>query len=122
MMRTDPGRRFRRRVNIIVSIVLGITFGVFVVGLARFSDRSEVAARLHRFGVLATGHVDFHEDVIWVLCGIALGAGVAWRGWRRDGSGQAAGLPKEDVLNRITADPKLRIIGRPERAPNGSAE
>jgi len=71
-----------------------------------FSNKSEVAAKVLRYGAQVTGHTDIAEDLVWFLCGIVVGAGVACYAWWRDSKAQAAGLEKEDVLNRLIASQK----------------
>ncbi|MGE5189435.1 MAG: hypothetical protein ACM3NF_05210 [Gemmatimonadota bacterium] len=106
---------FRRHAAVVMSFALGVAFGVFIVALAYFSDKSGVASRMVRFGAQATGHADIGEDLVWFFGGIAVGAAVASYAWWRDGRARAAGVEEENVLNRIAATPRLRVVGRRER-------
>ncbi len=109
----------RRHFHVVVSFAVGIAFGVSVFALVFFSNRSTIAARLLGYGVRATGHTDLDDDLLWFLAGIAVGAGVTCFAWWRDDKALAAGLDEEDVLNRITSDPRLKIAGRPHDPKEG---
>lgn len=103
-----------RHFNIVLSFVIGLTFGISILALAYFSTRNDVAAEALRYGVQITGHSDIDEDMVWFFCGILVGASVTCLAWWRDCKAQSVGLEKADVLNRLCADPKPRIVPRPE--------
>lgn len=107
----------RRHFYVVVSFTVGIAFGVSIFALVFFSNRSEIAARALGYGVRATGHTDLNDDLLWFLAGIAVGAGVTCFAWWRDDKALAPGLEEEDVLNRITSDPRLKIAGRRVNPP-----
>ena len=77
MMLVEFRRWIRRHANVVMSFVIGLTFGASVVALAHFSARSGVASRVLLYGVHATGHTDLDEDLIWFLGGLAVGEGQA---------------------------------------------
>lgn len=103
-----------RHFNIVLSFVIGLTFGISILALAYFSTRNDVAAEALRYGVQITGHSDIDEDMVWFFCGIVVGASVTCLAWWRDSKAQSVGLEKADVLNRLCADPKPRIVPKPE--------
>lgn len=103
-----------RHFNIVLSFVIGLTFGISILALAYFSTRNDVAAEALRYGVQITGHSDIDEDMVWFFCGILVGASVTCLAWWRDSKAQSVGLEKADVLNRLCADPKPRIVPKPE--------
>lgn len=109
----------RRHFNLVISFVIGTTFGSSIVALAYFSEKSKVAADILRYGTRVTGHRDLDEDLVWFLCGIVVGAGVTCYAWWRDANAQKAGLVKEDVLNRLVAGPTVGIVSRPENTRQG---
>jgi hypothetical protein len=109
-------RLIHRHFNIVLSFVIGLTFGISILALAYFSTRNEIAAEALRYGVQITGHSDIDEDMVWFFCGIVVGASATCLAWWRDSKAQSAGLEKADVLNRLCADPKPRIVPRPERS------
>ncbi len=104
--------RFRgwthRHFYVLLAFVAGVTFGVSVFALVRFSERSPVASRILRYGADATGNPDLDDDLVWFIAGSAAGAGIATLAAWRDGKARAAGLEEEDVLNRLIADPKSK--------------
>jgi hypothetical protein len=111
----DEFRRWiHRHFNVVLSFVVGVTFGISVLALAYFSSRNEVAAKALRYGVRITGHTDVDEDMVWFFCGIVVGASVACVAWWRDAKAQSAELEKADVLNRLITDPPPPIVRRPE--------
>ncbi len=105
-----------RHVNVVLSFVIGLTFGIFFLALAYFSTRNDVAAEVHRYGVQITRHFDFDEDMIWFFCGIVVGGSVTCLAWWRDSKAQSAGLEKADVLNRQFTDPAFPIVRSPENS------
>ena len=104
-----------RHFNVVLSFVIGLTFGISVLALAYFSTRDDVAAEALRYGVQITGHTDVNEDVVWFFCGIVVGASVTSLAWWRDNKVQSAGLEKADVLNRLFMDKTPPIVPKPER-------
>jgi hypothetical protein len=109
-------RWIHRHFNVVLSFVIGLTFGISILALAYFSTRSEVAAEALRYGVRITGHTDVDEDMAWLFCGIVIGAAVTCLAWWRDSEAQSVDLEKADVLNRLFADPPPPIAPRPERS------
>jgi len=103
-----------RHLNVVLSFVIGITFGISVLALAYFSTRNEVAAEALRYGVQITGHSDVDEDMVWFFCEIVVGASVTCLAWWRDSKAQPFDLEKADVLNRLFTDPPPTIVRRPE--------
>jgi len=108
-------RWIHRHFNVVLSFVIGATFGILIFAIAYFSTRSDVAAEALRYGVRITGHPDVGEDMAWFFCGIVVGASVTCLAWWRDGKAQSAGLEKGDVLNRLVRDPAPPIVRRPEK-------
>jgi hypothetical protein len=102
-------RWIHRHFNVVLSFVIGVTFGILIFAIAYFSTRSDIAAEALRYGVRITGHPDVGEDMAWFFCGIVFGASVTSLAWWRDGKGQSAGLEKGDVLNRLVKDPAPSI-------------
>jgi len=94
-----------RHFNVILSFLIGITFGICILALAYFSSRNDVAAEALRFGIRITHHSDVDEDMVWFFCGIVVGASVTCLAWWRDGKAKSAGLEEADVLNRLIRDP-----------------
>jgi hypothetical protein len=105
-----------RHFNVVLSFVIGITFGISILALAYFSTRDDVAAKALQYGVQITGHSDIDEDMAWLFCGIVVGASVTCLAWWRDGKAQSVGLEKGDVLNRLIRDPAPPIGRGPERS------
>jgi hypothetical protein len=95
----------RRHLNVVLSFLIGMAFGLAVLSLAFFSNRSTIAGDILNYGVRVTGHADIDEDLIWLFCGIVIGASVTCLAWWRDNHARTVGLRKEDVLNRLFADP-----------------
>ena len=114
-----PGR-FRRWIhrhgNVVLSFLIGITFGISVLALAYFSTRNDIAAQALRYGVQITRNADLDEDLAWFFCGSVVGASVTCLAWWRDSKTQTGSLEKADVLNRLVADPTPPIVRRPERS------
>lgn len=104
-MLDDSRDWIHRHTNAIMSFILGLTFGISVLALAFFESRSEVAAQVYQYGVQATGHADIGEDLIWLFCGIVVGASVTCLAWWRDHKARTVGLEKEHVLSRLLEDP-----------------
>ena len=102
----------RRHLIVVLSFMIGMTFGISVLAIAFFSKRNDTAAQMLRYGIQVTGHTDIGEDLIWLFCGIVIGASVACLAWWRDNKARTVGLEKADVLNRL-ADPG----GRSPRIP-----
>jgi hypothetical protein len=98
-------RWIRRRLNVVLSFVIGLSLGISILALAYFSTKNDVAAEALRYGVRITGHSDVDEDMAWFFCGIVVGASVTCLAWWRDGKAQSVGLEKADVLNRLFTDP-----------------
>ncbi len=109
-------RWIHRHFNVVLSFVIGITFGISIFALAYFSTRNDVAAEVLRYGVQITRHSDIDEDMVWFFCGIVVGASVTCLAWWRDSKAQPVGLEKADVLNRLFTDPPPPIVRRPERS------
>ena len=105
-----------RHFNVVLSFVIGATFGISILALAYFSTRNNVAAEALRYGVQITGHSDIGEDVAWFFCGIVVGASVTCLTWWRDSKAQSVGLEKGDVLNRLFTDPSPPIVRGPDRS------
>ena len=103
-----------RHINVVLSFLIGLTFGISVLALAYFSTRNDVAAGALRYGVQITGHSDIDEDMAWFFCGIVFGASVACLAWWRDSKTQSVGLEKGDVLNRLFTDRTSPTVRRPE--------
>ena len=95
----------RRHLNVVMPFMIGMTFGISTFALAFFYTRNRIAADIHRYGVQVTGHPDLHEDLVWLFCGIVIGATVACFAWWRDNKARTAGLENEHALNRLYADP-----------------
>jgi len=111
----DEFRRWiHRHFNVVLSFVIGLTFGISILALTYFSTRNEVAAEALRYGVQITRHPDVDEDMVWFFCGIVVGASVTCLAWWRDSKAQSVGLEKADVLNRLITDPTPPIVRRPE--------
>ena len=106
-----------RHFNVVLSFVVGLTFGISILALVYFSTRNDVAARALRYGVQITGDTDIAEDLLWFICGIVVGASVTCLAWWRDGKAQSVGLEKADVLNRIITDPTPPIVQKPKKSP-----
>ncbi len=109
-------RWIHRHFNVVLSFVIGLTFGISILALAYFSSRNDVAAKALRYGVQITGHTDIDEDMAWFFCGILVGASAICLAWWRDSKAQSAGLENADVLNRLPTDPTPPIVRRPERS------
>ena len=109
-------RWIHRHLNVVLSFVIGIAFGISILALVYFSTRNDVAAGALRYGVQITRHPDIDEDLVWFFFGIVVGASVACLAWWRDSKAQPAGLEKADVLNRLFTDPTPPIVRRPERS------
>ena len=107
-------RWIRRHVNVILSFMIGITFGISVLALAYFSTRNDIAAQALRYGVQVTRNADLDEDMAWFFCGSVVGASVTCVAWWRDSKRKTGGLEEADVLNRLFADPTPPIVRRPE--------
>jgi hypothetical protein len=104
----------RRHVNVVLSFMIGITFGISVLALAYFSTRNDIAAQALRYGVQVTRNADLDEDMAWFFCGSVVGASATCLAWWRDSRTQTGGLEKADVLNRLFADPTPPIVRKPE--------
>lgn len=107
-------RWVHRHFNVVLSFVIGFSFGISILALTYFSTRNEIAAGALRYGVQITGHSDVSEDMVWFFCGIVVGASVTCLAWWRDSKAQSVGLEKADVLNRLITDPTPPIVRRPE--------
>jgi len=105
-----------RHFNVVLSFVIGITCGIFILALAYFSTRNDIAAEALRYGVQITRNSDIDEDIAWFFCGSVFGASVTCLAWWRDSKTQSGDLEKADVLNRLFADPAPPIARRPERS------
>ena len=105
-----------RHFNIVLSFVIGLTFGISILALAYFSTRNDVAARALRYGVQITGETDIDEDLVWFFCGIVVGASVTCLAWWRDSKAKSVGLEKADVLNRLFKDSTPPIVRKPKRS------
>jgi len=103
-----------RHINVVLSFVIGLTFGIAILALAYFSTRNDVAAEALRYGVQVTGHSDVGEDMVWFFCGIVVGASVISLAWWRDSKAQSAELEKADVLNRLITNPAPKVVRKPE--------
>jgi hypothetical protein len=103
-----------RHLNVVLSFVIGITFGISILALAYFSTRNNLAAEALRYGVQVTRNPDLDEDLAWFFCGSVVGASVTCLAWWRDSKNQSAGLEKADVLNRLSKDPTPPIVRRPD--------
>ena len=103
-----------RHFNVVLSFLIGVTFGISILALAYFSSRNDFAAGALRYGVQITGHSDVGEDMAWFFCGSVVGASVTCLAWWRDSKAQSVGLEKGDVLNRLITDPTPPIARRPE--------
>lgn len=113
----EPFHRWiHRHFNVVMSFVIGITFGIGILALAYFSSRNDVTAEALRFGVQVTHHSDVGEDMIWFFCGAVVGASVTCVAWWRDGKAQSTGLEEADVLNRLFKYPEPRPGPGPERS------
>ncbi|MDD5762526.1 MAG: hypothetical protein PHP88_08485 [bacterium] len=112
-------RWIHRHFNVVLSFVIGVTFGISILAFSYFSTRNEVAAEALRYGVQITGHSDVDEDMVWFFCGIVVGASVTCLAWWRDVKAQSVGLEKADVLNRLFADPPPPIVRRPKEPLDG---
>ena len=109
-------RWIHRHLNVVLSFVIGLTFGISILALAYFSTRNDVAAEALRYGIQITGHSDIGEDIVWFFCGILVGASAICLAWWRDSEAQSVGLENADVLNRLITDPTPPIVRRPERS------
>lgn len=103
-------RWIHRHFNVVLSFVIGTTFGISILGLAYFSTGNDVAAEALRYGVRITGHSDVGEDMAWFFCGTVAGAAVTCLAWWRDSKAQSASLEKADVLNRLIRDPAPPVV------------
>ncbi|MDD1677334.1 MAG: hypothetical protein LUQ40_06325 [Methanomicrobiales archaeon] len=110
-------RWIHRHFSVVLSFVIGLTFGISVLALAYFSSRNDLAAKALRYEVQITGHSDIDEDMIWFFCGIVVGASVTCLVWWRDSKAQSVGLEKADVLNRAFTDPAAPIVRKPKGSP-----
>jgi len=115
-MPEEVRRWIHRHFNVILSFVVGITFGISVLALAYFSTRSNIAAEALRYGVQITRNSDLDEDMAWFFCGSVVGASVTCLAWWRDSKAQSVGLEKGDVLNRLFTDHSPPIGRGPERS------
>ena len=105
-----------RHLNLVLSFVIGLTFGISILAFAYFSTRSNIAAEALRYGVQITRNSDLDEDMAWFFCGSVVGASVTCLAWWRDSKAQSVGLEKGDVLNRLFTDPSPPIGRGPERS------
>lgn len=112
----------RRHLNVVLSFVIGITFGISILALAYFSTRNRIAAEAFRYGAQVTRNADLDEDMAWFICGGVVGASITSLAWWRDSKNQSAGLEKADVLNRLSADPNPPTVRRPERPRQSSGK
>jgi hypothetical protein len=120
---TEEVRRWvHRHFTVVLSFVIGVTFGISILALAYFSTRNDVAAEALRYGVRITGHSDVGEDLAWFFCGSVVGAAVTCLAWWRDSKAQSVGLEKGDVLNRLLTDPPPPIGRRAERSRRDTDE
>ena len=115
-MREEFRRWIHRHVNVVLSFMIGIIFGISILALAYFSTRSNIAAEALRYGVQITRNSDLDEDMAWFFCGSVVGASVTCLAWWRDSKAQSIGLEKEDVLNRLFTDPSPPSGRGPERS------
>jgi hypothetical protein len=106
-MRKEFRPWIHRHLNVVLSFVIGITFGISILALAYFSTRNNIAAEALRYGVRITGNADLDEDLAWFFCGGVVGASVTCLAWWRDSMARSAGLEKADVLNRLSSVPTL---------------
>ena len=106
-----------RHFNVVLSFVVGLTFGLSILALVYFSTRNDVAARALRYGVQITGETDIAEDLLWFICGIVVGASVTCLAWWRDSKAQLIGLENADVLPHIFKDPMSPIVQKPKKSP-----
>jgi len=113
-MLSDYHGWIRRHINLVLSFSFGMAFGIGILALAFFSNRIDFAARSLRYGVEITGHPDVNEDLIWLFCGIVIGAAVTCLAWWRDSKAQSAGLEKAHVLNRFFTGSAENDDGKPE--------
>ncbi len=97
-------RWIRRHVNVVLSFMIGITFGISILALAYFSTRNNIAAEALRYGVQITRNPDLDEDMAWFFCGSVVGASVTCLAWWRDSRTQGGDMEKADVLNRLSTD------------------
>ena len=104
-----------RHLNIFLSFVGGVTFGISILALTYFSARNDVAAGALRYGAHITGNSDIGEDLVWFFCGIVVGASVSCIAWWRDSKAQSTDLEKADVLNRIITDSTPPFVRKPKR-------
>ena len=104
-----------RHLYVVLSFVIGITFGISILALAFFSTRNNIAAEALRYGAQLTRNADLDEDMAWFVCGGVVGASITCLAWWRDSKAQSAGLEKADVLNRLSTDPKPRTVRTPDR-------
>ena len=104
-MLEDLRHWIRSHLNVVLSFLIGMTFGISDLAIAYFSNRSEIAEQALRYGIQVTGHPDIDEDLVWLFCGVVIGASVACLAWWRDSKSRNAGLEKADVVNRLFADP-----------------
>jgi hypothetical protein len=111
-----------RHFNVVLSFVIGITCGIFILALAYFSTRNDIAAEALRYGVQITRNADIDEDMAWFFCGSVFGASVTCLAWWRDSKTQSGDLEKADVLNRLFADPRPPIVRKPERPPQSKGK
>ncbi len=94
-----------RHLNVVLSFVIGLTFGISILALAFFSTRNTVAAEALRFGAQITRNADLDEDLAWFFCGGVVGASITSLAWWLDSRTRSAGLEKADVLNRLSTVP-----------------
>jgi len=116
VMLGEVRRWIHRHFNVILSFVIGITFGISVLALAYFSTRSNIAAEALRYGVQITRNSDLDEDMAWFFCGSVVGASVTCLAWWRDSKARSISLEKGDVLNRLFTDTSPPIGRGPERS------
>jgi hypothetical protein len=109
-------RWIHRHFNVVLSFVIGITFGISILAFAYFSTRNDVAAEALRYGVQITRHSDIDEDMAWFFCGSMVGAAVTCLAWWRDSKAQSVDLEKADVLNRLFTDPPPSVVRMPEKS------
>lgn len=111
---------FRRHLNVVLSFVIGMSFGISILVLAYFSKRNNAISHVLSYGVMVTGHADLGEDLVWLFCGIVIGATAICYAWWRDTTTSGAGLEKEDVLNRLFLEDRYMRAGEEKTLGNDS--
>ena len=112
-MQEEFRRWIHRHLNVVLSFLIGVTFGISILAIAFFSTRNDAVANALLYGARITGHVDIGEDMVWFFSGIIVGASVACLAWWRDSKAQSADLEEADVLNRLIRDPAPPVVRKP---------